>query len=77
MIGPLARHGAALDRADNRGMTPLMRAVQNGHVDVVLTLLDLGADPHVVNQQGQTARSIALRENQTAIAEVLEMVRTN
>ena len=77
LIGLLARHDAALNRADNRGMTPLMRAAENGHVDVVRTLLDLGADPDVVNPHDQTARVIALRENQMVIAEVLRTARAD
>ena len=73
LIDALVRHGAALDHADSRDMTPLMKAAENGHIDVVRALLELGADPHMVDRRGQTAKTIAQRENQTVIAGVIEM----
>lgn len=34
-----------IDRADNHGKTPLYRAAERGHVTVVLSLLQLHANP--------------------------------
>ena len=54
-----------------------MRAAENGHADVVRVLLELGADRGLIDENRQTARSIALRENQTTIAEVLCLTFAN
>lgn len=42
----LLKHGANYD--DKNGpITPLHDASQNGHFDVVIALLDAGANPHI------------------------------
>jgi ankyrin repeat protein len=41
----LAEEGARLDALDQGGGTALARAAENNHIDTVLLLLDLGADP--------------------------------
>ncbi|CAL1695190.1 unnamed protein product [Somion occarium] len=37
---------------DHTGVTPLICAVQSGHLEIVRLLLDKGADPHNVSSQG-------------------------
>jgi len=43
--------GAGINDRDEKGETPLMKAVQSGHIDVVRQLLDLGADYTVDNRE--------------------------
>jgi ankyrin repeat protein len=56
-VKSLQRYGASIDAQDNKGVTPLMKAVewyQDSH-NVVGTLLDLGASIDVVDQEGNSA----------------------
>jgi ankyrin repeat protein len=65
----LQRYGASIDAQDNKGATPLMKAVewhQNSH-NVVGTLLDVGASIDVVDQEGNSA----LMRASVATAELL------
>jgi len=43
------------DFADEFGFTPLMAAVQYGHVELARALLDRGADPNFRDVEGQTS----------------------
>lgn len=54
------------------GWTALMVATVNGHAEIVRTLLDKGADPHVENDNGWTALMIATRKGFAQIAELLK-----
>lgn len=45
----------ALERLDGNGFTPLMRAASNGSEELVLALLDAGADPNARGQFGRAA----------------------
>jgi ankyrin repeat protein len=65
----LQRYGASIDTQDNKGATPLRKAVewhQDSH-NVVGTLLDLGASIDVVDQEGNSA----LMRTSVAAAELL------
>ncbi|KAF9015578.1 hypothetical protein BDQ17DRAFT_1341310 [Cyathus striatus] len=42
-----------IELKDHTGVTPLIEAVRNGHVDVVRTLLDKGADPNNASSFGR------------------------
>ena len=44
-----------VDVADENGFTPLMAAVQYGHVDLARELLNRGADPNKRDADGQTS----------------------
>lgn len=50
----LLEHGIDVDTKDGRGSTALLYATQRSHVDVINLLLKYGADPSVVNQDGET-----------------------
>ena len=55
MIRLLARHRADLNTQDKKGRTPLHRATYEGCVEAAEALLEVGADPTVVNKRGKTA----------------------
>ena len=58
---------AQIDLANNRGETPLMRAVQNRDIATVRTLLAAGANPNKADtSSGLTARQFAERDLRSA-----------
>jgi ankyrin repeat protein len=58
--------GDSPDSPDKHGYAPLMLAVMWGHEDIARVLLELGADPHVRNRLGQTAREMISDHTQWA-----------
>lgn len=57
----LHEHGARLDAAEhNHGLTPLMIAAMHGRIGSVDTLLKLGADAALKDNEGRTAGDLAL-----------------
>ncbi len=58
-INLLLDFGAEIDKANNNGLTPLMRAAFNSATKVVHTLLERGANPDLTDKDGQTAEQIA------------------
>ncbi|PCH33896.1 hypothetical protein WOLCODRAFT_160435 [Wolfiporia cocos MD-104 SS10] len=56
-----------LEIKDHTGVTPLIEAVKNGHVEVVRALLDKGADPTNASSQG-------LPESYTIDSTILELL---
>ncbi|KIM47811.1 hypothetical protein M413DRAFT_210049 [Hebeloma cylindrosporum] len=54
---------------DHTGVTPLIEAVRNGHIDVVRALLDKGADPMNASSQGPP-------EKYTADPAIVELLQT-
>jgi ankyrin repeat protein len=50
-----------LDEADGIGHTPLMRAADMGHTEVVKVLLKAGANPNVATKTGETALLLATK----------------
>lgn len=55
----LVEQGAAVDGADNGGITALHRAAGGGHLDVVEFLVGSGADLEVADDDGWTALHVA------------------
>jgi ankyrin repeat protein len=52
--------GADKDRPNPDGMTPMIMALDNGHVDVARHLLDRGANPHTWDWWGRTPLYVAV-----------------
>ncbi|MGH9883261.1 MAG: ankyrin repeat domain-containing protein, partial [Pyrinomonadaceae bacterium] len=50
---------ADVNAATSNGMTPLMCAAQNGHVEIVSLLVDRGADVYLARNDGATALTLA------------------
>jgi len=55
--------GSPINAADRFGMTPLHHACAEGHVEVAILLLELGADPDRLDKQGETPLQCAPDDN--------------
>lgn len=74
LVEPVVRHMLKKSKSlDNQQKytecTPLMVACANGHLDVVLLLLDAGADPKMRDARGWTAQEHAAFRGHLAVAE--------
>jgi ankyrin repeat protein len=54
------------------GFTALMTAAAEGQLEVVRLLLERGADPTLVDTDGDTALSFARQNGHTMVAQLLE-----
>jgi ankyrin repeat protein len=78
MVERLLSLGANVNKPDAGKMTALMVAAAHGHSEVVTKLLSAGADPHLTDSQGYTARSwlesknYGKRENTAEIVRILQ-----
>ena len=59
MVRALLESGAKLDEASKEGGTALMAASAKGHLGIVRHLLEHGADPNLVQQDGLCALGYA------------------
>jgi ankyrin repeat protein len=64
----LLEAGADPNARDDRGRTPLMRAVLGGTIELIERLLAAGADPRIRNRDGHTAADV-VRDRLAWIAE--------
>ncbi len=71
-VNELLTFGKWADKADSRGVTPLMIAVRNGDAGSAEALLKAGADPNRNAQGGESAVKIAAARRDTAMAALLE-----
>lgn len=55
----LQKDESLLNRPDERGFTPLMWAAAFGEIEIIRYLLDLGADPHILAKERESALSLA------------------
>jgi ankyrin repeat protein len=55
----LLEHGAAINAPADDGESPLHKASEKGHVDVVWLLLEHGADPNISDNYGKTPSDVA------------------
>jgi predicted aspartyl protease len=60
-----------LNRQDQHGWTALMHATSKGHEGVVKALLEAGADPAIVNEDGRAALDLANMRGKREIASLL------
>jgi ankyrin repeat protein len=67
----LLRAGADVNAADEHGFTALMDAAIRDQAELVKILLQHGADPDRVNQDGRSARELAEQERCFEAAKVL------
>ncbi|CAH8662286.1 unnamed protein product [Schistosoma rodhaini] len=59
------------------GSTPLHLAAQQGHLQVALKLIQMGADPNICNKQGWTAAKLAHKQHYLNLFELLQSITTN
>jgi ankyrin repeat protein len=69
----LLRHGADVNLREINGWTPLMYAAVENHIEIVKLLLEAGADVKIeaLNQEGETALTLAIRKGNSKIVELL------
>lgn len=72
----LLAHGADVNSSNNDGLTALIKAASRGNTSVVKELLSAGADTTVKifagQNKGETAMSMALRDNHQETAQLLQ-----
>jgi ankyrin repeat protein len=61
-----------LDLRDERHRAALLLAAERGHGEMVQLLIENGADPHVVNNHGQTPLELARMSGREAVVALLE-----
>lgn len=71
LLDDLIARGAALDRQDNNGNTPLHVAALYGQPTCARILVDNHADVNIVDIQGRSPREVALHCNHSVIAEMM------
>jgi len=71
----LLESGADINAQGAAGNTPAIWALGEGRMEMILALLDLGADPDVVNHDGDTLRTMARTWAIEPILEVLDRPR--
>ena len=69
----LLAQGVAINTRDNKGNTALMLAVTHRQLPAVRILLDSGADPALVNNEGLTALRLA---RQMELPDMVQLLQT-
>lgn len=72
----LVSAGANVNAIGEDGYTPLMNSVEQGCLDCVILLIDRGADPETVNDEGLNAKTLAYLHEEAQIIKYLEGVTT-
>ena len=72
MVQTLINKGANVNLASIRGITPLMEAAANGHINIVEILIENGADVKAKSHNGLTALDFAETNKHKEIATILE-----
>ena len=69
--------GADVNARTNNGVTPLMIAAEEGHINAVTSLVKCGANVDLQDKDGQTALHHAMQSPQASICEVLSCLIKN
>eukprot|EP01061_Rhynchopus_euleeides_P026688 TRINITY_DN4348_c0_g2_i1.p1 TRINITY_DN4348_c0_g2~~TRINITY_DN4348_c0_g2_i1.p1 ORF type:complete len:393 (+),score=151.72 TRINITY_DN4348_c0_g2_i1:81-1259(+) len=72
VLNCLLQNKAGVEKADDKGNTPLLGAVRNNRKDAVAVLLKAGADKQARNQLGQTIADLVKMGAREEIAALLE-----
>lgn len=64
IIDLLLQNGADINAQDKTGLTPLHRASGASRFSSIKTLIERGADISIVNEDGQTALDLAVRDKE-------------
>ena len=67
----LDRRPQDVDAKTNIGITPLMMAATEGHAEAVRLLLKFGADLTLKDQDGMTARDVAVKNGNDHLSPLL------
>ena len=67
----LDRRPQDVDAKTNIGITPLMMAATEGHADAVRLLLKFGADRTLKDDEGLTAKDVAIKNSNLALLDLL------
>ncbi len=70
IIRALAERGANINATDSFGSTALINAASEGELESVKTLLELGADPTRIDEEGASAWGCAIEEEYPEIAKL-------
>jgi ankyrin repeat protein len=75
----LLDRGAAVNVQDKAGKTPLIYAAWGGPPEIILRMLEMGADPHILDNRGRSALSYALecdkKHNLPELTKTIEYLR--
>ncbi|WP_157205652.1 sigma-70 family RNA polymerase sigma factor [Methylomonas koyamae] len=66
------RRGIEVNAIDEKGRSPLILAASKGHTETCRILLEAGADPRILDNEGNDALSIALDKRLDNLAELLK-----
>jgi RNA polymerase primary sigma factor len=66
------RRGIEINAIDEKGRSPLILAASKGHTETCRILLEAGADPRILDNEGNDALSIALDKRMDNLAELLK-----
>ena len=79
LVSMLSEVGMSPDTPLVGGITPLMIAASCGHIDIVNTLIQAGADVNKTNDEGKTALDILLgnKEEFTSSTHIIDLLITN
>lgn len=65
------RLGGGVNACDEKGKTPLILAASRGHAEICRLLLEAGADPVLVDVDGNDARMVAMAKGHQAVADII------
>ena len=71
LMHTLVEAGADVNSSSENGTTPLIAAARSGYAEVVKLLLSRRANPNLKLDTGETALDVALKTNNTDIADML------